>query len=119
MSLRSKLKIENTGMLAALIFYAVVGIICFAILAINDFLLIHIGLIGILNLITAYGLFKKRAWTFWAVIALFFIATTFSASMLYYAFGLDLILDTGVMVYLVLTWIFTAYTATKRKTLQA
>ena len=75
MSLKSKLKIENVGMFVAFVFYAVVGIICFAVLAIVDFSLVHIGIIGILSLITAYGLLRSRAWTLWVVVALLFIAT--------------------------------------------
>jgi len=118
MTLKSKLKIESVGMFAAFIFYAIVGIFSLVVLATSNFELIHIGLIGILNLISAYGLFKKRAWVFWVVVALFFIATTFSASMLYYAFGIDILLDVGVIAYLILTWTFTVYTAAKRKTLE-
>ena len=119
MSLKSKLKMESVGMSAAFVFYAIVGIACFAVLAIGDFRLIHIGIIGILSLITAYGLFKKRIWTIWVVVALFFIATTFSAYTLYHALEKDLLLDMSMVAYLILTWIFTAYTATKRKTLES
>jgi len=118
MSLKSKLKIENIGMVATLAFYAIVGIVCFAVLPIADFPP-HIGIIGILSLITAYGLFKKRVWTIWLVVMLFFIATTFSAIMLYYFLGKDLLLDVSMIAYLISTWVFTAYTATKRKTLQS
>jgi hypothetical protein len=119
MSLKSKLKIENVGMFAAFVFYAVVGIICFAVLAIVDFSLVHIGIIGILSLITAYGLLRSRAWTLWVVVALLFIATTFSAYTLYFAFEKDVLLDVGIIAYLLFTWIFTAYTAAKRKTLES
>lgn len=119
MSFKSKLKMENLGMFAAFVFYAIVGIVCFAILATVDFRLIHIGIIGILSLTTAYGLFKHRVWALWVVVALFFIATTFSAFTLYYAFVQDILLDVSVIAYLILTWIFTAYTAAKRKTLES
>lgn len=119
MSLKSKLKIENVGMFAAFVFYAVVGIICFAVLAIVDFSLVHIGIIGILSLITAYGLLRSRAWTLWVVVALLFIATTFSAYTLYFAFEKDVLLDAGMIAYLLFTWVFTAYTAAKRKTLES
>jgi len=95
MSLKSKLKIENVGMFAAFVFYAVVGIICFAVLAIVDFSLVHIGIIGILSLITAYGLLRSRAWTLWVVVALLFIATTFSAYTLYFAFEKDVFSSRG------------------------
>jgi len=119
MSLKSKLKIENVGMFVAFVFYAVVGIICFAVLAIVDFSLVHIGIIGILSLITAYGLLRSRAWTLWVVVALLFIATTFSAYTLYFAFEKDVLLDVGMIAYLLFTWVFTAYTAAKRKTLES
>lgn len=119
MSLKSKLKVESVGMFAAFLFYAIVGITCFALLAIVDFSLIHIGIIGILSLITAYGLLKSRAWTLWVVIALLFIATTFSAYTLYFAFEKNLLLDVGMIAYLIFTWVFTAYTAAKRKTLES
>ena len=119
MSLKSKLKMESVGMSAAFVFYAIVGIACFAVLAIGDFRLIHISIIGILSLITAYGLFKKRIWTIWVVVALFFIATTFSAFMLCYTFGQNILLNVIVIAYFILTWIFTAYTAAKRKTLES
>lgn len=119
MSLGSKLKIESIGMFAAFAFYAIVGIISFAVLAVVDFRFIHIGIIGILNLTTAYGLFKKRNWSIWLVVMLFFIATTFSLYMLYYFMSQNFILDISMVAYLILTWIFTAYTATKRSTLES
>jgi len=118
MSLGSKLKIESKGMFTASVFYAVVGIICFVVLAM-DLRLVHIGIIGIFSLITAYGLFKKRVWTIWLVAMLFFIATVFSAYNLYYFLGKDLILDISMIAYLILTWVFTAYTAAKRNTLES
>jgi hypothetical protein len=119
MSLKSKLKIENVGMFTAFVFYAIVGIICFAVLAMVDFGLIHIGIVGVLSLITAYGLLRSRVWAIWVVVALFFIATTFSAYTLYSAFQKDLFLDVSMIAYLILTWIFTAYTATNRKALES
>jgi hypothetical protein len=119
MSLKSKLKVGSVGMFAAFVFYSVVGIICFAALAIIDFSLIHLGIIGILSLITAYGLLKSRAWALWVVIALLFISTTFSAYTLYFAFEKDVLLDVGMIAYLLFTWFFTAYTVAKRKALES
>jgi len=118
MSLKSKLKIENVGIFAALVFYVIVGIVSFAVLPIANFPP-HIGIIGVLSLITAYGLFKKRVWTIWLVVMLFFVATTFSAYTIYYLLGKDLLLDISMIAYLILTWVFTAYTAAKRKTLES
>lgn len=118
MSLKSKLKIENIGIFATLTFYAIVGIISFIVLAM-DFRFVHIGIIGISSLLTAYGLFKKRAWTIWLVVMLFFVATTFSAVILYSFLGKNLLLDVSMITYLILTWIFTAYTVVKRKILES
>ncbi|PMB74853.1 hypothetical protein C0195_00555 [Candidatus Bathyarchaeota archaeon] len=116
MSVRAKLKIESVGMLSVSVFYLVVGALCFFVLATN-FRLIHIGIIGVFSLITSYGVFKKRFWAMWSAIILLFMATVFSATILYFFFGKDLVLDLGSVVYLVLTWIFTAYLAAKRKNL--
>jgi hypothetical protein len=118
MSFKSRLKIENVGMFMTLIFYAVVGIICFAILPMTNFPP-HVGIIGILSLLTAYGLFRKRVWTIWFVGVLFFIATAFSVATLYYSFGGDLLFDISMVAYLILTCAFTAYIAEKRKTLES
>lgn len=115
MSLRSKLKIESVGMFTAFVFYALAGIIFLAVLAIDYLTPPHLGIIGILSLITAYGLFKKRNWSLWVVVALFFVGTTFSA----YTFGKDLLLNISVTAYLILTWIFTIYVAVKRRTLES
>ena len=118
MSIKSKLKMENIGIFLTLAFYAVVGVACFVVLPMTSFLP-TLGIVGVLNLITAYGIFKKRVWAVWLVVALLFIATTFSASMLYFYFGKDLIIDVSMFAYLILTWIFTAYTLAKRKTFES
>lgn len=119
MSFKSKLKIEDAGIFAAVAFYMVVGIICFAVLAVVDFRLVHIGVIGILSLISAYGLFMKRNWSIWLIVMLFFISTTFSVYTLYY-FGLqDLIFSLSIIAYLILTWVFAAYTTAKRTMLES
>lgn len=114
MSIKSKIKMEDIGVFLALAFYAVVGIVCFVVLPLANFPP-HIGIMGILSLITAYGLFKKRVWAVWLVVMLLFIATTFSAFMLYYWFGKDFIFDISMFAYLILTWVFTAYIVAKRK----
>ncbi|MEM2972319.1 MAG: hypothetical protein QW270_07885 [Candidatus Bathyarchaeia archaeon] len=115
MSVKSKFKIESIGMFVAFIFYAVAGVICFVVLPMANFPL-HVGIMGVLNLITAYGLFKKRFWALWAVVMLFFIVTTFSTFTLLW--GGEFLLIVSAVAYLVLTWVFTAYTAAKRKKLE-
>ena len=117
MSVGSKLKIENKGMFATSVFYAVVGIVFLVLLAMANFP-VHLAVIGIFSLITAYGLFMKRTWTPWFVVILFFVGTTFSAFMIYYVIGTDGLVGTGALVYLILTWVFTAFVVMKRKTFE-
>ena len=118
MSIKSKFTMENLGMYTAFAFYVIVGIVCFVMLPIANFPP-HIGIIGILSLITAYGLFKKRGWTIWLVVILFFTATAHSTYTIYPLIGKDIIRDTITIAYLILTWVFTAYVAAKRKTLES
>lgn len=117
-SIGSKLKIENRGMFATSAFYAIVGIIFFVVLPMASFAP-HLAIIGIFSLATAYGVLRKRAWTIWFVAILFFVATTFSAFMIYNIPQIDLLLGISAIVYLVLTWVFTAYAVTNRKVFES
>jgi len=117
MSPEFKLEKENIGITVAFIFYVIVGIVCFIFLPISNYPP-HIGIIGVFSLLSAYGLFKKRVWAIWLIAMLFFVATTFSAAMLYYNLGRDMLLNVSMIAYLVLTWVFTAYVAAKREILE-
>jgi hypothetical protein len=46
------------------------------------------------------------------------MATALAFSMLYYTVGSNILLDAAMIVYLVLTWIFTVYVASKRSKLE-
>ncbi|HKZ88348.1 MAG TPA: hypothetical protein VJ066_04210 [Candidatus Bathyarchaeia archaeon] len=118
MSLASKLKTENLGLLATTAFYGIVGIIFLVLLAMSGFPP-HIGLMGITSIIAAYGMFKKRFWTIWLVVALFFVATTFSLYSLVFVISTDALASVGMFAYAILTWIFTAYVISKRKPAEA
>ncbi len=113
MSLASKLKTADFRALTPIGFYAVAGILLLALLPFVNFPP-HIGLTGILSLITAYGLVKKRFWAFWLVIALFFVVTMFSLYTLYVIALGNLPTALSMIAYVILTWIFTAYVASKR-----
>lgn len=117
MSIVSRLKTENRGILAAFVFYAIVGVV-FLVLLFTAWFPPHVGIIGVFSLVAAYGMFTKRNWTIWFVTVLFFVATTFSACMLYYYLPRDYLLSAALIAYLVLTWVFTAYAAMKRKSLE-
>ena len=114
----SKLKTADIKTLAPVAFYGVVGVLLLALLPFANFPP-HIGLTGILSLITAYGLFMKRFWAEWLVVALFFVATTFSLYTLYYIAFSNWIVGMGMIAYAVLTWMFTVYTLLKRKPSEA
>jgi len=113
-SFGAKLKTANVRTLAPVAFYSAVGILFLVLLPFANFPP-HVGLTGILSLITAYGLFKKRFWATWLVVALFFVATTFSLYTLYYIVFSNWIVGISMIVYAILTWVFTAYTLLKRK----
>ena len=117
-SLGSRLKIESKGMFATSAFYAIVGIIFFVLLVMASFAP-HLGIIGIFSLVTAYGVFRKRTWAIWFVVILFFVGTTFSAFMIYSILGADYLLGISAIVYLVLTWVFTAYAVDKRNVFES
>jgi hypothetical protein len=117
-SLGSRLKIESKGMFATSAFYAIVGIIFLILLVMASFAP-HLGIIGIFSLVTAYGVFRKRTWAIWFVAILFFVGTTFSAFMIYTILGADYLLGISAIVYLALTWVFTAYAVEKRKVFES
>ena len=114
MSFGSKLKTADASTLAPVVFYGAVGIIFLALLPFADFPP-HIGLTGILSLITAYGIFKKRFWAVWLVVALFAVATTISLYTLYVIAFTNWIVALSMIAYAVLTWLVTLYIILKRK----
>jgi hypothetical protein len=117
MSFASRLKMGSTGMLLSFVFYTLVGIIFLVLLPLTTYPL-HLGILGIFNLIIAYGLFMRRNWTVWFVLIVFVTATTFSIYTLYYFMFKDPILGISMIAYLILTWVSTVYTVSKRKTLE-
>jgi len=110
-------------MLLVSLFYTVAGAILAVILAVSSFSLIHVGILAILNLMLAYGLFKMKKWSVKLLTALFLPQVVFSLVTLYYsilvwtfsstwettAFNLSLIL------YVVLCFVSLVYVAAKRK----
>lgn len=117
MSVGSRLKLEGKGMLAASVFYAVVGVAFVVWMFLTSFP-VHVGIIAVFSFVTAYALAMKRGWAVWFVLVGFFTATTFAAFIIYGFVTSNLLLGVGIVVYLVLTWVFTAYVANKRGSLQ-
>jgi len=107
-SIASKLKSFNRIELSAIAFYAVTGIILLAFLALTGFPP-QLGLLGVLSLITDYGIFTKRAWTPWVLFILFAAASTFSIYTLAFTGFSNVLVGAGMVVYAVLTWVFAIY----------
>jgi len=110
----SKLKNEKPLTLASIAFYGLAGLILLMILPLSNYPP-HVALLGITSLIAAYGLLNKRFWATWLVTTLFFVVTASIIYTLYYIIGTDILATVAMVVYLVLTWIFTAYTLSQRR----
>lgn len=113
MTFTSALKDASLATLAPVAFYAAVGIVLLVLLLLTGFPP-HVGLTGIVSLITAYSLLMKRRWATWLVVILFFVATTISLVTLYSIIFSNWLASLGLIVYAVLTWYFTYYTLLKR-----
>lgn len=114
MSFASKLKTVGIQTLAPALFYGATGIILLVLLPLANFPP-HIGLTGLLSLVTAYGIIQKRFWAFWLVVALFAVATTISLYTLYMIAFTNVLVGVSMVVYAVLTWLVTLYIVLKRK----
>lgn len=110
-------KIENKGIFATSIFYAIAGILFLVLFPLNGYAP-HLGLLGIFSLGTFYGLFRTRSWSLWLVMILFISGTTFAIFTLYTIGFQNLLYNVGVIAYLILTWISAIYVAAKRETLK-
>mgnify|MGYP001130693186 CR=1 FL=1 len=123
MTLKSKLKIESPAVFVFSIFYVVVGVAELFVLVTSNFTVFYIGVLGLLNLFTAYGLFRKKRWSVPLVIALFFLGITFGATTLYYSilaqtFEGDLLFHVALIAYLFMTLVASIYVVAKREKLQ-
>jgi hypothetical protein len=118
MSKESRFKIESKGMFTSFLFYLIVGIVFLALLPLSNFPP-HIGIMGIFSLVTAYGLLMKRNWSIWFIIIMLLVSATFSIYMSYIFLWTNPLLSTIMVAYFVLSLIFTAYTVTKRNTLES
>jgi hypothetical protein len=87
-------------------FYAVTGILLLASLPFTSFPP-HLGLLGIVSLITAYSVYTKRAWAPWLVFILV-VGNTVFAGVTLFSVGFTNLLVTALLIpYLVFTWIVT------------
>lgn len=121
MTLKSKFKVENPVVFLFSVFYIIAG-------AVEIFYIVtekfdappHIGVLGLLSLITAYGLFKMRKWSVLLATALFFLGITFGATTLYRSVTLqtfegELLLHTALIAYMIMLLIAFVYVVAKRE----
>ncbi|MGO8806391.1 MAG: hypothetical protein ACLQO7_07290 [Candidatus Bathyarchaeia archaeon] len=108
LALASRLKNFNRIELLSLAFYVLSGLILLVSLPFASYAP-QLGLLGILSLIVAYGVFTKRGWAPWLIFILFIAATTFSLYTLVVAGFTDALIGLSLLGYLLLTWVFAIY----------
>ena len=110
-------------MLLVSLFYAVVGAFLAFILVFASFRLFHVGVLAVLNLILAYGLFRMKKWSVKLLAALFLPQVVFGAVTLYFSIAEQRFSSTwettafnlSLIVYIVLCFISLVYVSAKRK----
>lgn len=113
-TLTYRLKSFNRIELAAIFFYFISGIILLAFLPLIGFPP-QLALLGILSIITGYGVFTKRGWAPWILFILFAGASTFSIYTLAVTGFSNILLGISMLAYAVLTWIFAGYLLLRRR----
>ena len=121
MTLKSKFKVENQVVFLFSVFYIIAGAVeVLYVVAENFATPPHIGVLGLLSLITAYGLFKMKKWSVLLVTALFLLGITFSAITLYNSVILQtfegaLLFHTALIAYMIMLLIAFMYVVAKRE----
>jgi len=121
MTSETSTKIENPTMRLISIFYIAVGIAEVGYFAIENFAApLHIPVLGILSLITAYSLFTMKKWTLPLVIGLFFVgvtfgATTLSNSIALQTFGGAMLFHIALIAYMIVLLIASVYVVARRE----
>ena len=121
MPLKSKFKVESPVVFLFSVFYIVAGAVEIFYLVIENFAAPpHIGVLGLLSLVTAYGLFNMRKWSVLLVTALSFLGITFGATTLYNSviwqtFEGALLFHTALIAYMTMLLIAFIYVVAKRE----
>ena len=121
MPLKSKFKVESPVVFLFSVFYIVAGAVEIFYIVIENFAAPpHIGVLGLLSLVTAYGLFNMRKWSVLLVTALSFLGITFGATTLYNSviwqtFEGALLFHTALIAYMTMLLIAFIYVVAKRE----
>ena len=112
-----KSKVKDVFTYFSAVFYLVSAAFFFYLLA-EDLGMIHVALIGILSLITAFGVFRKESWSVWSAFLVFCGGNAFAISLLFNPLTAEVggtTLKIGLIVYLILVWAAMLYLAAKRR----
>ena len=124
MSLKSKLKVENSVVLAFSIFHAIAGVAWAAILVASNLIAPpHIGILAFLSFITAYGLIQMRKWAVLLTTIIFLLGTAGTVPVLYSSINNQtfspnlgaLLFNLSLILYVVLSLFGFVYVAAKRE----
>lgn len=105
----SALKNTKIGTLAPVVFYAAMGILLLALLPLASYPP-HIALTAIMSLIAAYGLFTKRVWAPWLVVALFLVALTIAGFTMYFLAFSNGLFSLALLAFVILNLYFMYHT---------
>jgi hypothetical protein len=121
MTLKSKFKVENQVVFLFSVFYIIAGAVEILYVVAKNFATPpHIGVLGLLSLITAYSLLRMKKWSVLLVSALFLLGITFGAITLYNSVVLQtfegaLLFHTALIVYMIMLLIAFMYVVAKRE----
>ena len=119
--LKAKIKPENRGLLLFSSFYIAAGVIEILYFLIeNSSAPPHIGVLGLISLITAFGLLKMKRWSVLFATGLFLVGTAFSVTTLYNSillqtFERGLLFHLAFIAYAVMLLAACLYVLTKRE----
>ena len=113
----SKSKIGNFfAYLLAVFYLASAGFFFYSLVI--DLNMIHVGLLGLLSLITAFGVFKRKSWSVWSAFLVFCAGNAFAISLLLNPLTmetLEILSEIGLIAYLILVWATMLYLSIKRR----
>jgi hypothetical protein len=114
-------KIRNSTMLLFSIFYIAIGILEIGYFVIENLIApVHIPILGILSLITAYFIFKMKKLALPLVVGLLVLGITFGITTLYNSiilqtFGGAILFHLVLIIYMIALLIISVFILTKRK----
>jgi len=103
--------------------YGLFGLIDLVIFSLSGLRMIHMGVLGLLSMVSGIGLLLRRNWFVWLAIILAPLTLTVGVSTLYSSVGLlgfspnlqVFLLNLGLLLYIALAFVLLFYSIAKRK----